>query len=255
MKILSAGGTFGNYQRGKTRQTITATALVHVELLRIESKVLHDISQRFSLVREKLKKAQYLKLEYMNSTGLVDRNKEKIILQECTYGKRWEKFLIDPENKWYAVYNYFLCVHISTITSMLVIVVVARMDIEKSYYLYIVDLIFITKIVVDFHLSYIDHETGILVRNFKSIAKRYATRWKGFWFDLFTCFPFEIICRAITNHKTAYTCCWINRSVRFVHLIFYYNICKNKLTVSKTLKWTYLMYMMVIVIHSMATVW
>ncbi|GJQ67379.1 hypothetical protein Trydic_g8265 [Trypoxylus dichotomus] len=254
LKVLLPGGCFGCLHVGKTRQTISATAMVHVELLCIESELLYIISENFPELREKLRKAQYLNTEYMDST-YVEHSVKSVFVQESVYMKRWQRFLINPETRWYLAYNYILSVHISTITSMLVIAVVARMDVEKSYYLYLVDVVFLTRILIGFHLSYVDHETGIFVRNFKSIAKKYATEWNGFWFDLFTCFPLELIATTITNNKIVYFCCWCNRSIRLLHLTFYYNNCKNKLTVSRALKWTYLMYLIAIVIHFMATIW
>lgn len=212
------------------------------------------MSRRFPLLREKLKKAHCLNTEYMDCT-YESESGDFTITHDVPNLKTWQRFIINPEKKWYILFNYLMCVHLATLTSMAVVIVVARMDVKNSYYFYMVDAIFVLKIVMGFRVAYVDRETGILIQDFRKIAKKYLSDWKGFWYDLLTCFPFELIAIMVTDNKIVYTCCWMNRSLRFLHLVIHYNICKNKLTVSKTLKWTYLMYMMLLVIHFMATVW
>jgi hypothetical protein len=68
------------------------------------------------------------------------------------------------------------------------------LDIEKdflwTFFDYIVDLLFLMDIVLNFHTGYLD-EHNLLIMNTKMIAERYIKTW--FFIDILATFPFELL--------------------------------------------------------------
>ncbi|GJQ69135.1 hypothetical protein Trydic_g6293 [Trypoxylus dichotomus] len=261
---LTPGGMFGCLKlQGMTRQTICAKAVVHVDLLAINCTKFNTIIANFPEIKKKLKRSILLNTEYILplviSSSFAIHELEGNEVTRPGLVNKFTYFLISMDSIWYRTYNYFANVHIATISSLIVatmIVKVGDIDISKYYmYMYIFDGIFLFKIIIGLHLSYIDPDSGLQVKVFSSIWHRYVNSVTGFWLDLFTCLPFEIIASFVKVGDEWYRLFWINRVFRFLFMIKYYTTCKNTLIVSKHLRWSYLMYTLLLLMQVMILIW
>lgn len=246
-----------------TRQTICAKALIHVDVLAIECARFNNIVAKFPEIKRKLKRALFLNTEYILPTAIASSYAIHESEQPDELGKGFvntlKYFLISTDNLWFRSYNYVVNVHIATLSSLLIatmIVRVGELDIAKYYhYMHILDFIFAFKIIIGFHQSYVDPESGVQVRIFSSIWHRYIGSGSGFWLDLFTCLPFEVLTTIFDMGLDWYRWLWFNRTFRFVFMMKYYTNCKNTLIVSKHLRWSYLMYILLVMLQLMIILW
>ncbi|XP_022918862.2 uncharacterized protein [Onthophagus taurus] len=266
LKILESGGMFGCFNKTKIRQTITATALVHVELLVMNGKILCEILQKYPQIKTNLKTIQMMNVEFITSVKKATKKSLKKFVISRPDDKtnmkkgKMDKFMINPSSKWFGWYEYLLMMHFAPLSSIFTIawIIIQDLKLRQILTLYFIDFIFLSKMVFSFFLTYTDHETGLRVKSFRLIIKRYFLKFDGFATDLITCAPIDIVASAFGSayitpyYKQFYM---LNRSLKFIHMINYYNICKNKLTVSKSLKWTFLVYVLSLLIHFMSCIW
>lgn len=254
--VLRTGGVFGCLSsKGVTRQTITAKARIHADVLVIDSAKFGNVVSKYSIIKHKFKRASTANCEYILATAARHThsgNESKISKEQPLF---YHRFLIYPQRKWYKIFLYTLDVHISTVSTVLImplIVQVGEFNINNFYHMmYVFDAIFLVKIAMGFVVVYVDTESGILVTSLVKISKKYLA--SNFWFDIFTCVPLEIL--HFNYLMDFYNILWANRILKIYFMIRYYYVCKNKLTVSKHLQWTYLVYLMAFVIHSMVCIW
>ncbi|KAI4457599.1 cyclic nucleotide-gated cation channel subunit a [Holotrichia oblita] len=261
---LTPGGIFGCLKMcGMTRQTIDAEAVVHVDLLAIDCTKFNNIISAFPEIKRKLKRSMFLNTEYIlpivtfNSQTTYDFDVNEDVKTGLV--KTLSTFLISVDNIWYRSYNYIANVHLATWSSLIIatlIVKIGSFDITHYYiFMYIFDGIFFIKILMGFFLSYIDPDSGLQIRVFSSICHRYVKSLSGFWLNLFTCMPFELIVNILRLGDNWYRYFWVNRVFRFIFMIQYYTNCKNTLIVSRHLRWSYLMYVLFLQLHFMILVW
>lgn len=169
--------------------------------------------------------------------------------------------LISETNKRYRVFNYLVSVHFSTLSSLWYSFVVVMLPMEDKASRWatlitaiFIDLIFVGKMFVESHKTYIEPESGILITDKSLIRKRYFLSLQRFWFDLFTVFPMNIVILLYTDDQyTKYG--YINRIFRWFYLIMYYRKEEYDLNVKQHLRWTYLIYVMIMNIQTAACIW
>lgn len=168
--------------------------------------------------------------------------------------KRINKF-INIQSFWYWLFDYLLNVHLAALASifhMALVCIYLKKEIRDTFLIlfYIVDVIFYLKIFLGFHLAFVEPSTGLLVLKAEFIIKRYLTT--NFALDLLTCLPIEIVANYFTVHVKLYT---LNRVGRFLFMTNYYSTCKQKLILSKHLRWSYLIYWTMFRLQLMASIW
>lgn len=161
---------------------------------------------------------------------------------------------VNQESFWFWLWKYMMNVHVSVISSLVVLIDMCwatSTPWSVRTFIYLIDVIYLSKIFLGFTLQYIDVSTGIVETEPKKIVVAYLKRW--FWFDLFTCLPFEVLVGLIWTKYKAYGSC--NRVLRYFYLVNYYNVCNYKLNISKHLRWTYLIYKTLFNLQFMVNIW
>lgn len=254
---------FGCFAATKdTRQTITAKAKYNVDLLRIKNTKFNELLHQNSKMKHKIVRERFLKTEYMLPYDTRKSAKVDIASQSSNFDytvvQTWRTFLINPTNPYYMVYNYIINVHLATISSLFIMTLVVTTEHEQivkyHVYIYLLDAIFSIKICIGFHVTYLDQDSGLFVTQYSRIWRRYLKSLSGFWLDLATVLPFELIAYFVFT-KSTINYFLMNRTCRVLFLIKYYTNCKNTLTVSRHLRWTYLVYLMILLPHVNACIW
>lgn len=170
------------------------------------------------------------------------------------------RILIKPDDDWYKIWEYIVCVHLASISSLLLMFYIIMNDNKVPIHvwinalIYIIDIIFYVKIYFGFHLAYVDTESGITIMDLTSIQKKYVRSF-GFWLDVTTCIPFELIAKLATGNLLIARYTLSNRMLRFLYLLRYYRHCQHKLNVRTHLRWTYLIYWISINLQFMTCLW
>lgn len=106
---------------------------------------------------------------------------------------------------------------------------------------------------INAHISYVDSELGILVKDFNLIFKRY---YNGFMIlDLLSILPIDLFVRIFTQDMAILKFFFFNRLLRFLYLQYYYKECTLKLSVSSSMKWFHLIYGLACFIQVMTCMW
>lgn len=202
-----------------------------------------------------------LNVEYMvslSSTGSFSTNLADRRISESRYDKVVERVnnYINVEGFWYWLFDYMLNVHCAAITSianMAFICIYLNREVHMSLLIlfYAFDSIFWLKILLGFHIAYVDPNTGILELRSRKIVTRYLTT--EFALDLFSCFPIEFLVQFVIPKFTKLST--FNRVFRFLLMSKYYRTCKQKLILSKHLRWSYLIYWSMIRLQLIASIW
>lgn len=199
-------------------------------------------------------------MEYMEPYDSYS-SMSKVIVEdqmETRYDKIISKInrFINVESFWFWLYDYILNVHIASIASILILAFSSvYFDKDASNTLvvlfYLVDVIFYIKIFLGFHVAYVDTTTGLLELKAKKIALRYLKT--NFALDLFSCLPIELVVLYFTTKYVKIAT--FNRVSRFWFMYKYYTACKQKLILSKHLRWSYLAYWTMFRLQLMASAW
>lgn len=173
---------------------------------------------------------------------------------------RFSRLLIHENHRQYRIFNYIVSVHLATWSSIWFSFVVFMVPLNDNLSIYgtlitacIVDLIFIIKMFISSHLTYVEPESGILVTDVKLIQKRYFYSIPRFWFDLFTTLPFNLIIMFTTQEHLRFA--FINRMFRFWYLFMYYAKAEQDLNVKLHLRWVYYIYGLVLNMQAAACIW
>ncbi|KAK9703896.1 Cyclic nucleotide-binding domain [Popillia japonica] len=245
LTTLGVGGVFGCFHKnGIFRQTFTAVGKTHTILLTLNSIKLNEIMQEWDdkQSEEALRQIRLLNVEYMvslSSTGSFSTNLADRRISESRYDKVVERVnnYINVEGFWYWLFDYMLNVHCAAITS------IANMAFICIY--------LNREILLGFHIAYVDPNTGILELRSRKIVTRYLTT--EFALDLFSCFPIEFLVQFVIPKFTKLST--FNRVFRFLLMSKYYRTCKQKLILSKHLRWSYLIYWSMIRLQLIASIW
>ena len=176
---------------------------------------------------------------------------------------RYRKFvaklnaLVDQESSWFKGYQYLTNVHVSALTSIVILTNVCvnpkmRSSFHMKLFLYVTDLLHASRIFFGFTLEYVSPDTGIAQTDPKKIAVRYLK--SQFLFDVFCYVPFEVFADVawVKSYLKIFT---LNRAFRYLYMIVYYRQCSYKLAISKHLRWTFLIYRTLFQVQLMTNVW
>lgn len=246
---LPVGSMFGALDNTEyMRQTLTLVAKGHVELLVINNKIFHSILSRYTSQKEQYKQLTYFHTDFLVGRSSIkgESNSEKPISSNKTSRKRrlyqTYKKIKKPSffkkvyhGKNIKVWKIFVLVIVCFIGFM--IELYQKNSLDTHIYilttLYIFDLIFIINIYLNFHVAYYD-DFGILVTDLKKISKRYRRKKFGFWMDLISCLPIEVIAFFFSTDTA--TSLWTfgrwNRTIRVIHVIRYFHAINNKLHIN-----------------------
>lgn len=171
-------------------------------------------------------------------------------------------FLIYENSKHYRLFNYLICVHLATWTALWYSLVVAVLPLQHPnsklatiITACIVDLIFIVKMIIDSRLSYVDAESGILVTDLPVIRRRYFLSLSRFWLNLCTTLPVNLFILCATSKQLYIRFGYINRIFRWYYVVLYYRNEQRDLNVKPHLRWTYLIYNLLLSVQIATCVW
>lgn len=226
----------------------------------------------------KVQQANFLNAEYVQQTrggSFEGLSEESMSVQSSTFGTSstsmrsvmkkitFSNLLIRETNTNYRIFNYIVSVHLATWSSLWYSVFIVMLPYSEGTITIrlvnliiacIVDLVFIGKMFVDSHLTYVEPESGILVTDMSLIRKRYFLSLRRFWFDLFTTIPVNLIIKLMRKDEyVRYG--YINRVFKWFYLVMYYAQEERELNVKQHLRWTYLIYTMMLNIQTAVCVW
>lgn len=199
-------------------------------------------------------------------------------------------FVIYHEKPWYLLWEYAVCVHVAPLSSWAVMFLITMplppfiairallVSNEGGNFLqnlnsfqtwsnrpgsimgffqigYSIEVLFYIKMFISFHVTYLEPESGVLIKDHSLIWRRYARTLSGFGVDLISCFPFELIVLIFTRDRSALKWAKINRVLRFFYLVKYYKEREAGANVKTHLRWTYLLYWIVFSIQIMTSIW
>ena len=174
------------------------------------------------------------------------------------YQTFYDKILIREDRKWYTFFDYMMNVHVSPLSSMIVLVMsiinIYNDDLHTFRRLvYLLDFVYLLRMCLKFHLVYVDSGSGMVIRDPLAIRNRYIK--STFWFDLFTVFPIELMVSCFINNRLVENLCVLNRVCRFASLVKYYHMNSDKLTMRKHVKWVYMIYLNLFCLQIMVCLW
>lgn len=272
---LEVGGIFGCFnKRGETRQTISAVAVVHVDLLVIQSALFHELAADDPAMQKLAKKASMLHYEYFESSLTSTKLNADESLFALSYISKYKankaieslygfiNYTMNNQSLWFMYMDYFIFVHIAPLFCIVYLLyfyilhasLEPPLDNFEKWLLITCDCIFIPRILLEYFLHYVDTETGMTVIIPIKIIKRYVYSF-NFWLDLLGALPAEIIFRVVDDDNFRIRVATGNRLLRFIYLIRYYYRQNSKLNISRHLRWTYLLYISTFQIMFLATLW
>lgn len=258
---LRNGAVFGNFtQTTLKRQTITATAIVHTELLVLPSVKLYEALRLESLFIKRLEQMNLARMEYCDA---LEVKKSDVKRGRKKYKRpRWlndSNFVISHNNIWYKAISYILCIHLAPISCIVILHLCIindknpQDDIWKYIFFYAMDLIYSIFILIDFHVDYIDEESGILVRDVKLIYKRYLRNYSFVYFAALI--PTELIGQHFIQDRIVLGYSSLNRVLRMCYPYYYYKAEQQILSDRTHLKWSYLFYWFFFLLQLLTCMW
>lgn len=242
--FLPVGSMFGSLDNTPCmRQTLTMVAKGHVELLAIPNNVFH-----LHLARYEVQKEQYKHLTMFHTDYLVGTKSDanvKTLSMNTEILKKWDKYSKGHMPKFFKHVHYGKYVKIWKGFDLIFVccmgfilelyqINACEMNLFFLLVLYAFDSIFLVNVYLNFHFSF-HNEYGIEVKNLHEIARRYMKKPFGFWMDISTLIPFEIFSIIFRNSKffvNAFSFGRINRLLRIIHVIRYFQAKNNKLHIN-----------------------
>lgn len=235
-----------------------------------------QIIDQYPEVLTKVRSANFLNAEYVEPKGTSAAHEKgseesfssysshrfssasfKSIIEKITFAK----LLIHENDRRWRIFNYIISVHLATISSLWFSFVILLLPLGFRSLMsfnritsFTLDIIYIFKMFVNSHLSFVDPESGVLVTDKSSIQRRYFCSFWGFWFDLITSFPFNLSV-FFHNSRTYARLAYTNHMFRWFYLVMYYNKEESDLNLKLHLRWTYLIYTMLLTIQIGACLW
>lgn len=231
-------------------------------MLVIDNSLFHKIIKSYPVIISRVERAILMRYEYMESKDSIEQKEEEIYIESQENLRNWWRAkmckFINSEFKWYKAYNYIMSVHLACISSMyflhMIVIQSGKKPASYDYCKYFVDLIYLSKIYVGFHLTYIDPDSGIVVEDFRLIRERYMK--STFILDLFTCLPLKFCVTLFTKkfaNRTEYLD--LNRIGRFSFLFLYYLQFKKKIGTGQHLRWVFLLYLLTTLLQIITCIW
>lgn len=251
LTVLPAGSIFGNLDNCPlSRQTLMMVAKGNVELLRFSSTFFHAVLSKYRTILSTFQYLTAINVDYLENWSVPEEiiREDDSLLRIETVEKKYKpsvQFLLRlhlklsrvfKETIYLQVWNIFVLVLACYIGFFLIMLHVAlpRPSLSGLIFVYVIDVIYLIKIYLEFHTIY-KNEFGTPVRSRRLIARNYLKKPIGFYLDLISSIPTEIICLAMLQESFAWVV-WgrvrINRSIRIVHVFSTAKANKEKLHVN-----------------------
>lgn len=258
---LLEGSMLGDMRR-KGIMTNTIKAKTHIVLLKVRSDVFYVTMSNFFYTKnayeEEVKNVDdyvqsYRSLEEENKeiesffelnsavTEVQDIIKDKPELIYKTKSLKKPLKLINPTSKTYSILKTLFLLD-AVITSLWVPIIIGTRSFSLAAIItiYLLDIIWIVKIVCDLNSGYLDPKTGNFILDKKAILHKYVKRFNGFVLDVISIIPLEVIgfiYNAFVENKL--NCCMLLYSLRILRISFVNNFMnreKERLTINTGLR-------------------
>lgn len=234
--ILPKGSLFGNLDNHlMTRQTLTMVGKGHVEVLCIKTATFFSVLNNYHNL-----KVEYLKLIAINTDYIVDSS-----MQHTSKQAEVTEYNISAPTKilnkikesfaWEISILMFVC-YFGSILQLYQLTVYIHTWIIILL-LYCMDVLYILNIYLNFHTRF-ENEYGILITDRKQIASRYLKAKTGFFLDLASTIPIEILSLIFIKSQMfwkIWSYCRCNRFIRMFFVISYFQARNQQLNINVTM--------------------
>lgn len=264
--FLCKGSMLGDI-KGKGFMIHTIIAKTHVTLLKVSSQILFLAMDNFPLTKINYQKEisqfeDFVKSAYVEA--LTEDIADEILLMEVSSEKGEEgqggqpsqqeremlrarieemtKGILNPDSFKSHIFNTVFVLDAFFTSFFVPLILATRSETRITFIIiYLLDALWIMKIIVTTKTAILDPKTGILIYNKKVIFHKYFRRKNGFLLDLISVMPFEIlsiIYKRIRGYKdNCFVHFYVLRMLRFVHLyVFFTDHDKKKLSLNFFLK-------------------
>lgn len=248
---LTTGSLFGNLDNTPMgRSTLSMVASGHVEVLKFPSVVFHGHLRKFPILRRHFLKLIVFNVDYLEETNLCSKSESKrvTLIEKKSSVTRHRKVpavrqLERKRPKWVLYHNKLIqfwenvllsIAYIMEYLVQLYFVSTCADTVAIKLFLYTFDLLYLVKILLKFRTTF-DDEFGQAVVSRKEIAKNYMRKPFGFYFDVATIIPFELICLFFLYTPyfiQIWAVCRCNRLCRIIPLMIYLRKLTQKLNIN-----------------------
>ncbi|XP_022907180.2 uncharacterized protein [Onthophagus taurus] len=264
--ILYPGSIFGNLDTCKeSRQTLMMVASGNVEVLKITSSDFHGVVSKYRFLYNYFKKLTAVNVDYLVNRPLrselwavSEKSQDYHSFSMKYYHRCFSGFMHVYENtKYLKLLNSFVIFFSCFVGFHMELFQVAIYEDNPTFIavLYILDLFYLLRMYLIFHTSITD-DTGRPVKDRRKIAQKYFKKRYGFYFDLFTSLPFEVISLVFIHREffiQVYSWLRKNRLLRLIICLETKRSSLNKLNVDLKMKRIcYILTWLIIALHSMS---
>ncbi|GJQ82438.1 hypothetical protein Trydic_g11852 [Trypoxylus dichotomus] len=253
--LLRAGSLFGSLDNCElTRQTLMMVAKGNLELLKLSSTYFHAVLSKYPTIHAGFKKLTSFNVDYLenfNSTEEIiiinqeicrrSHHKENNHHARRTNFRRLAKCHLTlskvfDETIYLQIWKVFVLITVCYVGFHwnMIFMALGKPGVTGLIISYTMDFIYIIYMYLEFHITYRD-EFGTVVRSRMFIAKNYLKRPLGFYVDLVSTLPTEIVCLAMLRYEHVWIV-WsrtrVNRTIRVVHVLHMLRASKEKLHVN-----------------------
>ncbi|KAK9721416.1 Cyclic nucleotide-binding domain [Popillia japonica] len=249
---LRIGSIFGNLDNCPLgRRTLSMVAAGHVEVLKFSSIVFHNHLKRFPSLRRHFMKLTIFNVDFIEEKRLLSKNNKQALFELGEVAHTASRSRSGPKAKdleHHRIYKIYSRNKIIKFWENVVLNILYCIDYFLVLYgistqpqtltftilVYILDVLYLLKMYVKFSTSFED-EFGRIVESPKEIAINYFKQKLGFYFDLATVFPFEVISLFLwyrKSHRLVWLICRCNRLLRIIPLLAYLRNITQKLNIN-----------------------
>ncbi|XP_065168991.1 uncharacterized protein [Atheta coriaria] len=180
--VMQVGGMFGCLSdKKRIRQLIDVTAATHTECIYVKSTVLNRYLYNYKTVKRRISSYVKQNMEYVEACAATANDDSSTIqVLPPTHTTRYTRFFkklqqsLHRSRGGFRTYYYLLNVHLSAFSTMFILIlqmVAMHEDLSYHFYiiLYLLDAMFIVKILLSFTLPFVDATSGIVVVKMKTI--------------------------------------------------------------------------------------
>ncbi|KAI4468959.1 voltage and ligand gated potassium channel [Holotrichia oblita] len=212
LQLIPSGSIFGNLDNCPlTRQTLMMVAKGNVELLKMNSTYFYTVLSKYPSLHKNFKILTAFNIDFIENYNVqVEVEKPDVSIYDIQQSSE----LPTHKNKLHRIHNFYLKISkvynetiYNQIWDMFVLIVVCYIGFHINMilialgkppglahiFIYGIEAIYIIHMYLQFHTSYKD-EFGVPVRSRILIARNYLKRPIGFYLDLVSVLPTEIIC-------------------------------------------------------------
>lgn len=215
LQLLSSGSIFGNLDNCPlTRQTLMMVAKGNVELLKMSSTYFYTVLSKYPNLHKNFKILTAFNIDFLENHNVhADVDKADISVYDIQQASdvyvhksnlhRIHKFYLKiskvyGENIYHQIWDIFVMIVVCYIGFHvnMILMALGKPPGLVTAFIYGIEVVYIVHMYIQFHTSYKD-EFGVPVRNRILVARNYLKRPIGFYLDLVSVVPTEIICLTV----------------------------------------------------------